>query len=166
VDDRDENDNGLFRLSENISFFSDILKNSFDTSPNSAILPCLFYIAAYCAHSLIKFVNCCENCLTYITTNSDFVINFTNCGENDSANVGEYLKKLTRDALKNSPLNYSLKLLLELISDKCETEFPRNDKQRIILRELTMLKLEKYLEEINDKCIFCNKSLKSILILK
>jgi hypothetical protein len=30
VDDRDENDNGLFRLSENISFFSDILKNSFD----------------------------------------------------------------------------------------------------------------------------------------
>jgi hypothetical protein len=41
VDDRDENDNGLFRLSENISFFSDILKNSFDTSPNSAILSCL-----------------------------------------------------------------------------------------------------------------------------
>jgi hypothetical protein len=27
-----------------------------------------------------------------------------------------------------------------------------------------MLKLEKYLEEINDKCIFCNKSLKSIHI--
>jgi hypothetical protein len=44
--DRDENDNGLFRLSENISFFSDILKNSFDTSPNSAILSCLFYIQA------------------------------------------------------------------------------------------------------------------------
>jgi hypothetical protein len=38
VDDRDENDNGLFPLSENISFFSDILKNSFDISPNSAIL--------------------------------------------------------------------------------------------------------------------------------
>jgi hypothetical protein len=83
VDDRDENDNGLFRLSENISFFSDILKNSLDTSPNSAILSSLFYIAGYCAHSLIKFVNGCENCLIYITTNSDFVINFTNCGEND-----------------------------------------------------------------------------------
>jgi hypothetical protein len=50
----------------------------------------LFYIAAYCAHSLIKFVNGCENCLTYITINSDFVINFTNCGENDSASVGDY----------------------------------------------------------------------------
>jgi hypothetical protein len=54
----------------------------------------------------------------------------------------------------------------ELISDKYETEFIRSGKQRIILRELTMLKLEKYLEEINDKCILCNKSLKSILILK
>jgi hypothetical protein len=29
-----------------------------------------------------------------------------------------------------------------------------------------MLKLEKYVEEINDKCILCNKTLKSILILK
>jgi hypothetical protein len=98
-------------LSKNISFFSNILKNSFDTSPNSAILSCLFYIAAYCAHSLTQFVNGCKNCLTYITINSDFVINFTNCGENDSANVGEYLKNLTRGALKNNPLNYSLKLL-------------------------------------------------------
>jgi hypothetical protein len=62
-----------------------------------------------------KFVNGCENCLTYITTNSDFVINFTNCGENDSANVGEYLKNLTRDDLKNNALNYSLKLLLRHI---------------------------------------------------
>jgi hypothetical protein len=83
VDDRDENDNGLFRLSENISCFSNILKNSFDTSPNSDILSSLFYIAGYCAHSLIKFVNGCGNRLTYITINSDFVINFTNCGEND-----------------------------------------------------------------------------------
>jgi hypothetical protein len=52
----------------------------------------------------------------------------------------------------------------ELISDKYETEFLRSGKQRIILRELTMLKLEKYVEEINDKCILCNKTLKSILI--
>jgi hypothetical protein len=66
-------------------------------------LSCLFYIAAYCAHSLITFVNGCENCLTYITTNSDFVINFTNYGENDSANVGENLQNLTRDALKKQP---------------------------------------------------------------
>jgi PP-loop superfamily ATP-utilizing enzyme len=29
-----------------------------------------------------------------------------------------------------------------------------------------MLKLEKYVEEINDKCFLCNKRLKSILILK
>jgi hypothetical protein len=29
-----------------------------------------------------------------------------------------------------------------------------------------MLKLEKYVEEINDKCILSNKTLKSILILK
>jgi hypothetical protein len=29
-----------------------------------------------------------------------------------------------------------------------------------------MLKLEKYVEEINEKCILCNKTLKSILILK
>jgi hypothetical protein len=29
-----------------------------------------------------------------------------------------------------------------------------------------MLKLEKYVEEINDKCILCNKILKSVLILK
>jgi hypothetical protein len=28
-----------------------------------------------------------------------------------------------------------------------------------------MLNLEKYVEEINDKCILCNKTLKSILIL-
>jgi hypothetical protein len=72
----------------------------------------------YCrilCNSLIQFFNGCENYLTYITTNSDFVINFTNCGENDSANVGEYLKKLTRGALKNNPLNYSLKLLLRHI---------------------------------------------------
>jgi hypothetical protein len=27
-----------------------------------------------------------------------------------------------------------------------------------------MLKLEKYVEEINDKCTLCNKTLKSILI--
>jgi hypothetical protein len=27
-----------------------------------------------------------------------------------------------------------------------------------------MLKLEKYVEEINDKCILCNKTFKSILI--
>jgi hypothetical protein len=27
-----------------------------------------------------------------------------------------------------------------------------------------MLKLEKYVEEINEKCILCNKTLKSILI--
>jgi tRNA(Ile2) C34 agmatinyltransferase TiaS len=54
----------------------------------------------------------------------------------------------------------------ELISDKYETEFIRSGKQKIILRELTMLKLEKYVEEINDKCIVCNKTLKSILILK
>jgi tRNA(Ile2) C34 agmatinyltransferase TiaS len=54
----------------------------------------------------------------------------------------------------------------ELIPDKYETEFLRSGKQRIILRELTMLKLEKYVEEINDKCILCNKTLKSILILK
>jgi hypothetical protein len=101
VDDRDENDNGLFRLSENISFFSDILKNSFDTSPNSAILSSLFYIAGYCAHSLIKFVNGCENCLTCITTHSDFVINFTNCGENYSANLGEYLKNVRVKRIKH-----------------------------------------------------------------
>jgi hypothetical protein len=56
-----------------------------------------------------------ENTITYITTNSDFIINFTNCGENDSANVVEYLKNLTRDTLKNNPLNYSLKLLLRHI---------------------------------------------------
>jgi hypothetical protein len=83
MDDRNENDNDLFRLSENIFFFSDILKNSFDTSSNSAILSYLFCIAGYCAHSLIKFVDGCENCLTYIITNSDFVLNFTSCGEND-----------------------------------------------------------------------------------
>jgi hypothetical protein len=28
-----------------------------------------------------------------------------------------------------------------------------------------MLKLEKYVEEINDKCILCDKTLKSILII-
>jgi hypothetical protein len=28
-----------------------------------------------------------------------------------------------------------------------------------------MLKLEKYAEEINDKCILCDKTLKSILII-
>jgi hypothetical protein len=78
-------------LKTSLSFQIFLLKNLFNTSPNSAILSCLFYIAAYCAHSLIKFVNGCENCLTYITISSDFVINVTNCGENDSANVAELL---------------------------------------------------------------------------
>jgi hypothetical protein len=52
--------------------------NEFDSSPNSLYCHvCSMYIAAYCAHSLIKFVNGCENCLTFITTNLDFVINFS-----------------------------------------------------------------------------------------
>jgi hypothetical protein len=87
-----------------------------------------------------------------------------------TANVGEYLKNLTRGALKQpSELFFeasiqAYQIFSELISNKYETVFLRNGKQMIILRELTMLKLEKYVEEINDKCILCNKTLKSILI--
>jgi hypothetical protein len=76
-----------------------------------------------------------------------------------TANVDDCLKNLTRGALKNNPLNYSLKIFSELrfISDKYETEFLRSGKQRLILRELTMLKLEKFVEEINDNVFYVTK---------
>jgi hypothetical protein len=91
-----------------------------------------------------------------------------------TAYVGEYLKTLTSGGLKNNPLYLlffetpikAYQIFSEFISDKYETEFLRSGRQRIILWELTMLKLEKYVEEINDECILCNKTLKSILILK
>jgi hypothetical protein len=46
---------------------------------------------------------------------------------------------------------------LRFISDKYETEFLRSGKQRLILRELTMLKLEKFVEEINDNVFYVTK---------
>lgn len=166
--DKDENDSSSAQLSQNISVFSEIIHKPFNSQVDSAILSSLFYISGYCAHSIIKFVNGCENCLIHITSNSDFSINFTDC-ESNSAQVSEYLKNLSRGALKQpSELLFEVsiqayQIFNELISDEYEAEFLKTGRQRIILRELIISNLEQHIEEINEKCILCNKTLMSIL---
>ena len=143
--------------------FSDILTSDIDINLQESEINSLCFIAGYCSHGLIKYVNNCENCTLFVTSNNEFSVDFKN------QDVSDYISRLTRGSLKSpSQIIFDITIecyliFSEILSETYEILFLNHGAQRLLLKKLFIQKIENSYDNLEDKCSLCNKNIRQLI---